>query len=200
MRYEDVDRVEHDAERGVLEHAPALDELDLRLHVRVGEDVERDHRRLYLSRQLQAFFHDGLPQDVALYNEYHALLVHLGMSGSLRIVAPDNPLIGLMLPYSPLHHLLFTAIPDRPTTVPAALVVTSGNGVGNLSPALDPIGNQTVYETRALTIPLSSSDTAEGTVPASVQVDASNWNTGVTVTVTSRWVARPPSWARQRST
>ena len=35
-------------------------------------------------------------------------------------VAPDNPLIGLILPYSPLHHLLLAEV-DRP------LVMTSGN-------------------------------------------------------------------------
>jgi hydrogenase maturation protein HypF len=35
-------------------------------------------------------------------------------------VAPGNPLVGLLLPYSPLHHLLLAAV-DRP------LVMTSGN-------------------------------------------------------------------------
>ncbi|HEY7512450.1 MAG TPA: carbamoyltransferase HypF [Vicinamibacteria bacterium] len=35
-------------------------------------------------------------------------------------VAPDNPLVGLLLPYSPLHHLLMAAA-ERP------LVMTSGN-------------------------------------------------------------------------
>ncbi|MBN2476946.1 MAG: carbamoyltransferase HypF [Pirellulales bacterium] len=35
-------------------------------------------------------------------------------------VAPDNPYLGIMLPYTPLHHLLMTAV-DRP------LVCTSGN-------------------------------------------------------------------------
>ncbi len=44
------------------------------------------------------------------------------------LVAPDNPTIGLMLPYTPLHHLLF-ALPDgqRMTDM---LVMTSGNAAG----------------------------------------------------------------------
>ena len=42
-------------------------------------------------------------------------------------VAPDNPLVGIMLPYSPLHHLLFDAVPGRSTRTPLALVMTSGN-------------------------------------------------------------------------
>ena len=36
-------------------------------------------------------------------------------------VAPRNPLLGVMLPYTPLHHLLFEVVGERP------LVMTSGN-------------------------------------------------------------------------
>ena len=46
------------------------------------------------------------------------------------LVAPHSPLVGLMLPYTPLHHLLFRPVPDRPTVVPETLVVTSGNVAG----------------------------------------------------------------------
>jgi hydrogenase maturation protein HypF len=45
------------------------------------------------------------------------------------LVAPGNPRLGVLLPYTPLHHLLFASVPefgdlDR---VPDVLVMTSGN-------------------------------------------------------------------------
>ncbi len=43
------------------------------------------------------------------------------------LVAPGNPLVGVMLPYSPLHHLLFEAVPGSDDPVPEVLVLTSGN-------------------------------------------------------------------------
>jgi hydrogenase maturation protein HypF len=42
-------------------------------------------------------------------------------------VAPGSPLIGLMLPYSPIHHLLLTLIPEADAPAPNALVLTSAN-------------------------------------------------------------------------
>lgn len=48
-------------------------------------------------------------------------------------VAPGNPCVGVMLPYSPLHHLLFAPQPDTTVTqtaqaaTPSLLVMTSGN-------------------------------------------------------------------------
>ena len=45
-------------------------------------------------------------------------------------VAPGSPLLGVMLPYSPLHHLLFAAAPGEAAAggmAPRALVLTSAN-------------------------------------------------------------------------
>ena len=42
-------------------------------------------------------------------------------------VAPGSPLLGLMLPYSPIHHLLLAPVPGGAQRVPDALVLTSAN-------------------------------------------------------------------------
>jgi hydrogenase maturation protein HypF len=42
-------------------------------------------------------------------------------------IAPGNPLLGVLLAYTPLHHLLFRPVPGRDAPVPEALVMTSGN-------------------------------------------------------------------------
>jgi hydrogenase maturation protein HypF len=42
-------------------------------------------------------------------------------------VAPGSPLLGLMLPYSPIHHLLLAPVPGAAEQVPDALVLTSAN-------------------------------------------------------------------------
>jgi hydrogenase maturation protein HypF len=47
-----------------------------------------------------------------------------GVAGS---VAPDIDEIGVMLPYAPMHHLLFSRIPGVAVDPPRLLVMTSGN-------------------------------------------------------------------------
>ena len=42
-------------------------------------------------------------------------------------VAPGNPCVGLMLAYTPIHHLLFARGPESPDSLPEVLVMTSGN-------------------------------------------------------------------------
>jgi hydrogenase maturation protein HypF len=42
-------------------------------------------------------------------------------------VAPGNPLLGVMLPYTPLHDLLFRPVPGATVEAPRVVVMTSGN-------------------------------------------------------------------------
>ncbi len=48
-------------------------------------------------------------------------------SGLSAAVAPGNPRIGVLLPYTPLHHLLFRPVAGATVAPPRTLVMTSGN-------------------------------------------------------------------------
>jgi hydrogenase maturation protein HypF len=55
------------------------------------------------------------------------LLRRLENSPLTPLVAPANPYVGVLLPYTPLHHLLFRPVPGSTTSAPTALIMTSGN-------------------------------------------------------------------------
>ncbi|MGO9342384.1 MAG: carbamoyltransferase HypF, partial [Acidimicrobiales bacterium] len=55
------------------------------------------------------------------------LLRHRPRSEVAESVAQGSPYVGLLLAYTPLHHLLFSQVPGARATVPSALVMTSGN-------------------------------------------------------------------------
>jgi hydrogenase maturation protein HypF len=48
-------------------------------------------------------------------------------AGLAPLVAPGSPFVGVMLPYTPLHHLLFRPVTGIGAPVPEVLVMTSGN-------------------------------------------------------------------------
>jgi hydrogenase maturation protein HypF len=70
------------------------------------------------------------PAEAALLSGPARPIVLLGRRSGTPLddqVAPHNPLIGLLLPYTPLHHLLFHDVPKLHAPVPTMLVMTSGN-------------------------------------------------------------------------
>ena len=80
-------------------------------------------------------------EEAALMSPAHPIvLVAARAAGMSPLIAPRNPRVGLMLPYTPLHHLLFHAVPGEPAAdqagVPHMLVMTSGN-IGNEPLAYD---------------------------------------------------------------
>jgi len=109
----------------------ALDSAAVR---RLREKKKRPHKPLAimvkdLDKARQWFFLD--PQEESLLTSAAAPIVILRKKPGCLVVeevAPGLDHIGVMLPYSPLHFLLFQSIDGR--EAPLALVMTSGNGSG----------------------------------------------------------------------
>ncbi|MBQ3919258.1 MAG: carbamoyltransferase HypF [Oscillospiraceae bacterium] len=68
------------------------------------------------------------PEEEALLTGWQKPIVLLERLGLSEHIAPDNPTIGVMLPYSPIHMLLFD-LPDT-YSISDALVMTSANVKG----------------------------------------------------------------------
>jgi hydrogenase maturation protein HypF len=75
------------------------------------------------------YAHIGEPEAAVLCSPAHPIVLLRRRSDApvADAVAPGSPLLGLMLPYSPIHHLLLAPVPDAGAPVPDALVMTSAN-------------------------------------------------------------------------
>ena len=81
------------------------------------------------------------------------------------LVAPGNPWLGVMLPYSALHHLLLTDVPGAPERAPAVIVATSGNRSGepictgdeDAAHRLGPLADAFLTHDREITTPCDDS-------------------------------------------
>ncbi len=91
-------------------------------------------------------------------------------------VAPGLGELGVMLPYAPLHHLLFADLPDGRPGAPPALVMTSGNVSGeplctddvDALDRLGPIADLLLVHDRPIAVPVEDSVLAwshDGPVP-----------------------------------
>lgn len=80
-------------------------------------------------------------------------------------VAPENPWLGLMLPYSPIHHLLLASAPGSSARPPEAIVLTSANRSDepicftddDLAQRLPPLADAVLDHNRPIHVPCDDS-------------------------------------------
>ncbi len=82
-------------------------------------DLETAHALAFIDRREEALLGSAERPIVLLAKRPHTALA----DG----IAPGNPSIGLLLAYTPLHHLLFAPVPHSDQEPPTVLVMTSGN-------------------------------------------------------------------------
>jgi hydrogenase maturation protein HypF len=71
--------------------------------------------------------HDSVAAGLSGWQRPIVLLRRRPDSPLSSLVAPGCPDVGIFLPYSPLHHLLFRPVPGSSVRLPRFLVMTSGN-------------------------------------------------------------------------
>jgi hydrogenase maturation protein HypF len=85
----------------------------------MAADLDMAREAAEISPREAELLHSPQRPIVLLYRRDHSPVTPLA--------APGNPYLGVLLPYTPLHHLLFRSVPGAATAVPRVLVMTSGN-------------------------------------------------------------------------
>ncbi|PZS15752.1 MAG: carbamoyltransferase HypF [Pseudonocardiales bacterium] len=83
-------------------------------------------RDLSVARRLVRFDHD-VQQVLTSVARPIVLMQRRAGAPVADLVAPGNPLLGVLLPYTPLHHLLLAPVPGADVRAPDVLVLTSAN-------------------------------------------------------------------------
>ncbi len=142
----------------------AIDELRRR-KARPDKPLAVMVRDLEAARRLAPI--DGAEAALLTSPQHPIVLVARGHDGWLLpgSVAPGSPLIGLFLPYSPLHHLLFHPVPGSDAPVAGTLVMTSGNRSDepicyeddDAKRRLDPVADAWLVHDRPIHVPCDDS-------------------------------------------